>query len=71
MIMTQYQIYLAQKEKCETKGKHKPKENDSGNTFCVICGLLFDNRKSGVKIGEPLKEEDKIIVNKLEGYEQR
>lgn len=66
--MTEFEIYLSRKDNCEKKGKHKPRENASGNTFCVVCGLLFDNRKSGVKIGEPLKEEDKIIVNKLEGY---
>ena len=41
------------------KGKCKPRENSYGVVWCVRCGKLYGYNTPA----EPLKEEDKIIVN--------
>jgi hypothetical protein len=51
--------YWKLRELC-SKGKHKLRDNAFGMTWCVVCG-----QHSTKSCGVPLKEEDKIITNKL------
>jgi hypothetical protein len=41
------------------QGKHKPRDNTFGVTWCIKCGRLFTKSS-----GKPLKESDQLIVNK-------
>lgn len=41
---------------CISYGRHKPRTNSFGVTFCVRCGRLFSNSH------EDLKEEDKLYI---------
>lgn len=54
------EIFEIKLNNCNTKDKHTRRDNKYGVSWCVICGKLFD-KPGGIK----LKEEDKIIINKL------